>query len=364
MNARAEVLESGWGVTIQDRGRRGYRHLGVPISGALDPVLMAAANALLRNPPDAAVLEVLGRGPTLRVISGPVRLVIAGEAVARVVAISGHDLSLPAWQTATLSAGEVVRLEGSWLGVGYVGVSGGFTVDGQLGSRSTHVPSAIGGVEGRAVIAGDVLPCRRCTDDLGVERRATLGWRHSAGPIRVILGPQSDHFTSVALARFLQQPYRVTRDMDRMGLRLEGEALAHNERGAEIVSDGVAPGSIQVPPIGQPIVLLADCQTTGGYAKIATVIRADLPRLAHLRPGDEIRFCAVDHAAASAARREQQQRFARWAASIESFRSAGRIDHAALYGGNLISGALRGDEALPDAEEELDGHFPGERRVG
>ena len=131
-----------------------------------------------------------------------------------------------------------------------------------------------------------------------------------------------------------------------MGIRLEGEKLTHNELGAEVISDGVAPGSIQVPANGQPIVLLADCQTSGGYPKIATVIRADLPRLAHLRPGDEVRFVAVHHAEAADALHAQASQVARWCETIGKFCPPGVVDETALYEGNLISGAIRGDELV------------------
>jgi len=344
MSARVEVVDAGLSVTIQDRGRTGYRNIGVPVSGALDPYLMAAANALLGNAADAAVLEVCLGGPSLKALSGTLRIALAGELGAQVVNTRGRVLKVLPWQTATLFPGDVIRIDGVAHGVGYVAITGGFQVPAQLGSRSTYLRAAIGGIDGRALASGDRLDCAALRGDPWLESCGRASLPRDTGPIRVILGPQDDHFTAEALATFLGRPYRVTRDMDRMGLRLEGERLAHNELGTEIVSDGVAPGSIQVPANGQPIVLLADCQTSGGYPKIATVIRADLPRLAHLRPGDEIRFAAVSHAEALAALRQAAQRLALWIESIESFRPPGVIDEAALYGGNLISGAVRGDE--------------------
>lgn len=344
MSACVEVVDAGLAVSIQDRGRTGYRNIGVPVSGALDPVLMAAANALLGNPADAAVLEVGLSGPALKALSGTVRIAVAGEIGAQVVNTRGQVLKVLPWHTATLFPGDLIRIGGVSHGVGYVAISGGFQVPLQLASRSTYRRAAIGGVQGRAPAIGDRLPCDAVRGDPWLEYRGRAPWHHETGPIRVILGPQEDHFTPQALATFLGQPYGVTRDMDRMGLRLEGEKLAHNDKGAEIVSDGVAPGTIQVPANGQPIVLMADCQTSGGYPKIATVIRADLPRLAHLRPGDELRFIAVNHADAAAALREQTRSLARWVESIQTFRPPGVIDEAALYGENLICGAVRGDE--------------------
>lgn len=344
MSALVEIVDAGLAVSVQDRGRTGYRNIGVPLSGALDPVLMAAANALVGNASEAAVLEVGLGGPSLKAISGTVRVGLSGEMGAQLVNTRGQVLKVAPWQTATLFPGDILRIGGVAHGVGYVALSGGVQVPAQLGSRSTYLRAAIGGIEGRAPKAGDRLPCEAVRGDPWLESRARAPWHHESGPIRVILGPQEDHFTPQAVETFLTRPYSVTRDMDRMGLRLDGERLAHNDKGAEIVSDGVAPGTIQVPANGQPIVLMADCQTSGGYPKIATVIRADLPRLAHLRPGDELCFVAVDHAEAAAALREQVQRLADWIGAIQSFRPPGVIDEAALYGANLICGVVRGDE--------------------
>lgn len=344
MSALVEVSEAGLAVTIQDRGRYGYRSIGVPVSGALDPYLMTAANALLGNDRDAAVLEICLGGPSLKALSGTVRVSLAGDLTAQVINTRGRMLKVLPWQTATLFPGDIVRVGSVDRGVGYVGITGGFQVPLQLGSRSTYLRARLGGVDGRTLASGDRLQCDPLCGNPWVESCATLPWPVEPGPIRVLPGPQDDHFTPEALAAFLRTPYRVTRDMDRMGIRLDGEKLIHNDRGAEIVSDGVAPGSIQVPANGQPIVLMADCQTSGGYPKIATVIRADLARLAHVQPGDEMHFVAVDHARADAVLREQAQLVARWCESLGTFRPPGVVDEAALYEGNLISGAIRGDE--------------------
>lgn len=345
MSACVEVVESGIAVTLQDRGRTGYRRIGVPVSGALDPILMAAANALLGNDAAATVLEICLSGPALKAVSGTLRVALAGDLGAQVLSSNGRLLKVQPWETATLFPGDVIRIGSVGRGVAYVGLSGGVQVPSQLGSCSTYLRAGIGGYQGRALRVGDRLPCAPLSGDPWLEFRGAGGIAHEAGPIRVIPGPQDEYFTPAALVDFFTTPYRVSRDMDRMGMRLEGRALAHNEKGAEIVSDGVTPGSIQVPPNGLPIVLMADCQTSGGYPKVATVIRADLPRLAHVRPGDEIRFAAVDHATAQSALRLQAAALQRWIGEIESFRPPGVIDEVALYGGNLVSGAIRGDES-------------------
>lgn len=350
MSALLEVTDGGLSVTIQDRGRIGYRNIGVPLSGALDPVFLAAANALLGNDPAAAALEVVMSGPSFKVVSGTVRIALAGEIGAKVQSARGGALAVKPWSTATLFRGDVIRIGSVAGGIAYVGISGGFCVPEVLGSRSTYQRAALGGVHGRAIAAGDRLPCGEVQGDPWLEYRSPRPLQHEAlqsAPIRVILGPQQDHFTAAAMAAFLSAPYTVTRDMDRMGMRLDGVLLEHNARGAEIVSDGVAPGSIQVPANGHPIVLMADCQTSGGYPKIATVIGADLPRLGHARPGTILHFEAVTLPDAAVARKQQAHRLALWVEGLRSFRPAGVIDEQALYAGNLVSGVICGDEHAP-----------------
>lgn len=344
MSALVEIIEAGLAVSLQDGGRRGFRSIGVPLSGALDPLMMRAANRLLGNADDDAVMEIRLAGPALKALSGTVRIALAGEIDAQLVNSRGQLLKIQSWQTATLFPGDIVRIGTVGGGTAYVAISGGFRVAPQLGSRSTYLRAGIGGIQGRAPITGDQLACAPLRGDPWLEYRGSEPWTAGDGPIRVIPGPQDEHFTPQAWENFLTRPYRASRDMDRMGIRLEGATLTHNDQGADIISDGVTPGTIQVPANGQPIVLLADCQTTGGYAKIATVIQADLPRLAQLRPGDELHFVTVSHAEARAALNERLHALDLWSGAIESFRPPGVVDETALYGDNLISGAVRGDE--------------------
>jgi allophanate hydrolase subunit 2 len=167
-----------------------------------------------------------------------------------------------------------------------------------------------------------------------------------------MLGPQEDHFTAAALRALAAAEFAVSRDADRMGIRLDGPQLAHDAAaGGEIVSDGVAPGALQVPPDGKPILLLADCQTVGGYPKIATVIRADLPRLAHLQQGDRLRFALVTRAQAHSALLEQRARLESWLARITRYQPAGDIDEVALYSANLISGVRYDNDSVKGDEE-------------
>jgi len=336
-----EVVEAGVGNAIQDAGRPGYRSIGVPLSGAADPVLLACANRLLGNAPGEAGLEMSLVGPRLQAAAGTVRVALAGTVTARLVRSNGTMRDIAPWQTVTLFPGDAIAVGAPGEGVAYLAVSGGFRVPAQLGSRATYPRARLGGVAGRALARGDRLPCGTVSGDPWLEYRAEAPFAHPAGPIRVVLGPQDDHFDAAALDTFLDGDYTVTREADRMGMRLDGPRLAHRpDKGADIVSDGVVPGAIQVPADGRPIVLLADAQTVGGYAKIATVIRADLPRLAHCAPGATLRFAPVTIEEGRAAWRAQAETFAAWYARIASFRPPGVIDEAALYANNLVSGMI------------------------
>ncbi len=346
MSGLIEIVLPGIATTVQDRGRAGHRHQGVPLSGWLDAPLARAANALLANPLDAAVLEMRGSGTVLRVKAGPVRVALAGRIAATRHRSDGGHSTLPAWHSATLHEGEQLQLGTAESGCAYLAFSGGLQMEPQLGSRSSDWRAGLSGALGRALRPGDELPCGAWTRTDPREWRSRSPWTTPDGPVRVLLGPQQDHFTPDAIALFLSQPWQATAAQDRMGIRFQGQALAHvNAAATDIVSDGVAPGAIQVPANGLPIVLLADGQTVGGYPKIATVISADLPRLAHLRPGTRIRirFEAVSLAQAHRALQDGCARWQRWLASRETYLPPGAVDEAALCASNLIDGMLRAD---------------------
>ncbi len=292
--ALLEVLEPGLLTTVQDAGRKGWARYGVPPSGPLDTAAFAAANALVGNAPGAAALEITLTGPTLRV-SREGLIAVCGAAFDVWVG----TLPVPLWHAVYVRAGRLITFGTRRSGArAYLAISGGIALPPFLGSQATYLPGGFGGVDGRALRAGDRLP-------LGVDtarnllQRAGRVWPVERRPpytpqptLRVVLGPQDGHFTTEGVATFLDSVYQLTPEADRMGARLQGPLIAH--RGPTgIVSDGVVAGSIQVPPDGQPIVMLADHQTTGGYPKIATVIRADLPLLAQCLPGDHVRFMAV-----------------------------------------------------------------------
>ncbi len=335
MNA-LRVIEPGFGVTVQDLGRAGTQHLGIPVSGVLDPVALHIANALLGNAADCAALEIRLAGPVLEVEAPTVRLALAGTRTPLEVSGAG---TVPAHRTVRLRRGQRVRIGPlADSGSAVLAVEGGFDLPAFAGSLSTCVRARIGGLAGRALMAGDALALRVADPAPRGDRQVPVDtYLDEAGPVRVIPGPQRDAFTEAAFDLFLSSPWRVTHDADRMGMRLEGPALEHR-CGHDIVSDGIVTGSVQVPGTGRPIILLADHQTTGGYPKIATVISADIARLGRLRPGDTVCFEAVNIEDAQAARAAQRAWLEETAASLEP--AGAWLDRDALYRENLISGVV------------------------
>jgi antagonist of KipI len=301
-----EVVKSGAFSTVQDLGRYGYQRFGVPVSGALDQLALRVGNLLVGNAEGDAAVEATFLGPTLR---------FHFDAT---VAITGGDLSpvldgqsIPGWTTVSVPEGSTLSFKGPKDGIrAYVCVRGGIDVPIVMGSRSTFTRSQFGGFHGRALAAGDtVLVADRHGDALQPTGRSLAskdipryGHHHI---LRVTMGPQDEAFTTVGIDTFLESTFTVTPMFDRMGNRLEGPIIEHT-KGADIVSDGTSRGAVQVPGSGKPIVLLADCGTTGGYTKIATVISADLPRMAQAQPGDTVEFRAVSLEEAHRALREQE----------------------------------------------------------
>jgi biotin-dependent carboxylase-like uncharacterized protein len=331
-----EVLECRVPASLQDAGRHGYRHLGVPLSGALDVEWLAIANALAGNPPGTVALEVHLLGPSLRA-QIPVTIALAGEFSARIQDAAGQWREACNWRSHALAADEILVTGGLRSRIGYLAVHGGFDVPAVLGSRSTYARAGLGGIEGRVLLAGDCMGVGAGTP--AIQRRLPQPPCPASGPLRILPGPQREYFTDAAWAHFINDEFTVGREVDRMGLRLDGPRLEHDPAlGADIVSDAVTPGVIQVPGDGRPIILLADCQTVGGYPKIATVIGADLPRLAHAGPGQTLRFVEVDIEEALAARRRAATALAECIASIVP--DAAEFDFDALYGANLVDGVI------------------------
>jgi len=315
-----DVRSGGLLTTVQDLGRYGYQQYGVPTAGAMDEFSLRIANWLVGNPENAAALEITLSGPVLA-FRGPT-----------IVSVSGGDLSpqlngapVPMWESFAVQPGDVLSFAGRQNGCrAYLAVAGGFQVPEVMGSRSTYVCGSIGGLAGRALIAGDILtgqPPELCSSAVA-GRRLPAAFRPDYGEeviLRVILGPQDDLFTPEGLELFSRSTYTITADSDRMGYRLAGPAVNH-KAGADIISDGLPLGAVQVPGHGNPIIMLADRQTTGGYAKIATVSTADLPRLAQMLPGQRIRFQPISPATARQVYLEYLAELGRCAAAINTGR--------------------------------------------
>ena len=317
------ILRPGLLTTVQDLGRTGYQKDGILVSGAMDATALRVANLLVGNAEDAAGLEITLLGPTIRFTAD------------HLMALTGAHLS------PTLNGQPVGRNRAVWVSAGvelafgapvagsraYLAVAGGLAVPPVLGSRATYLRAGFGGFEGRALKAGDVLPGgvptatgRKLLETLAAAAAAAT-WapaRWTPGPalcppprphpvIRAIRGPEYAQFSPESQRAFWQAPFTVSTEADRMGYRLQGPVLVR-ATGAELLSTAVTFGTVQVPAGGQPIVLLADHQTTGGYPRMAQAITADFSALAQLRPGQVIRFAEVSLAEAQALYLAQERR--------------------------------------------------------
>jgi antagonist of KipI len=286
-----EVLEAGGLATVQDGGRTGWRRFGVPSSGPMDLFAFQAANMLAGNPPNTAALEIGGGDFVFRPAHDCV-IAVAG---------AGYNLSVSLWDFSPWSSclvrgGSTINIRRSGFGMwSYLALAGGIEVQPVLDSRSTYLRGHFGGLDGRLLQSGDVLRSGRAkasfmemaARSLAEEARPVY---NESPTVDVVVGPQEEYFSPGSMDTFLSNPYRVSLSSDRMGYRLEGPQLSQNGS-TELTSEGLVIGAIQVPADGQPIVMMADCATAGGYPKIATVISADLPLLAHCTPGrDKVRF--------------------------------------------------------------------------
>jgi 5-oxoprolinase (ATP-hydrolysing) subunit C len=285
-------------ITVQDGGRRGWRRFGVAVSGAMDRMSLAIANALVGNRLTEAALEFAHAGGEWRIDAPSCRIAVAGGSFGVLV----DGVPVAPFRSITLRQGQRLHVRGAPDAVwGYLAVAGGFDIALQFGSRSTHSRTGIGGWLGRALSAGDALPLRLAQAPGEPDRVADPPGREAA-PFRLVLGPQDDYFTEPSLTTLLKADFTVTHHMDRMAYRLDGPLLEHRD-GYNIITDGVVPGSISVPGTGLPLVLMRDAPTVGGYPKIATVIESDLGRLAQQRPGTVVSFQAVTAMEAQALRR-------------------------------------------------------------
>jgi len=290
-----KVLRAGLLTTVQDLGRRGHRGEGVPLGGAMDVFALRVANLLVGNPEDAAGLEITMAAPELE---------FSEEAL---IAVCGADFgTIPSWQPVAVRAGERLRFGPCLRGFrGCLALSGGVDVPWVLGGRGTYLPANFGGLEGRALRDGDVLRTG------SGRRRVLAGWHldarilpaySNAPTVRIVRGAQGNEFGKT----LEKSVFRISPQSDRMGLRLDGPRLERSSS-SELASSAVVPGTVQVPPDGSPIVVMADAQTLGGYPQVAHAIGVDQPLLAQLRPGDHVSFreVSLDDAHAAAVARER-----------------------------------------------------------
>lgn len=303
-----EVTNPGLLTTIQDLGREGYQKYGLAVSGAVDPYAHRMANMLVDNDENSATLEVTLMGLKLNVLRPAT------------IAVTGGDLNLhvngnpaPMWTSFTVHTGDRIHFKGCLSGCrAYIAVAGGIMVADVLGSKSTDLVSGIGGIAGRALKKGDLI----YVDKKGGSRKRT---RRRLVPdliptysdkisVRVVLGPQDDAFTDEGINTLFSYEYTVSKDSDRMACRLEGPTIEHSSN-ADIMSEGIFIGAIQVPKNGQPILFQAGRPSVGGYTKIGGVITVDLPKVAQLKPYDRITFEKISLEEAHELLREQEQVF-------------------------------------------------------
>lgn len=326
-----EVLAPGLLSSVQDAGRHGLRHLGVGCAGALDAYSLRIANLLVGNRAGAAALEITLAGPRLR-FERALRIALCGADIDAHVG----ELALPGWRPIDLPAHSELAIGHCRRGArAYLAIAGGIDVPLVLGSAATDLRGGFGGLDGRALLTGDRLALYPMTNVLHANSSRTDTIRTDTikiAPWWIDSVPELD-FDLPAIARVLPgsdatapaealfaRSWQVSSRSDRQGLRLEGTALMLADS-LERISEPVTPGTVQLPPDGKPIVLLADAQTHGGYPRIGHVIAADLPRLAQLRPGETLHFAAVTSAQAYVAWREQRQRLQRIALAIAAKQS-------------------------------------------
>lgn len=299
--ASMTTIRAGMLTSVQDLGRWGRQHAGVPVAGPMDWYSHRLANAVLGNPAGAAALEITLLGPEL-LTDGDVICAIAG---AEFDVTAGERRVRPV-EPFELRVGERVRFWSRVTGSrATLAVGGGFTFPPVLGSRATSLISRIGPLGGRALKVGDVLPTGVASATGRRHAGRPLLMPHGGARLRVIMGPHESHFTAEARRTFETSRYVVTPDSNRMGYRLDGPRLEQASR-VEMLSDATPIGSLQVPASGCPILLMADRQTTGGYPRIATVITADLPVAGQLAPGDWVEFESCSHATAIEALRHRE----------------------------------------------------------
>lgn len=298
------IENGGLLTTVQDTGRHGYQRFGLGAAGAVDLHACNFANILTGNELNEAVLEATLLGPTVRFTSSAVFAVTGGDLSPKL-----NNEPCPMYCALRAEKGDVLSFGTPKTGCrAYIAFAGGLDIEPVMGSRSTYFKATLGGYKGRKLEKGDEIAFRKnraCPANLD-RRRMKPPILSGNYTVRVLMGPQDDFFTQDGINTFLNGVYTVTKDFDRMGTRLEGPKIQHITDG-NIITDGIAFGAIQVPSGGEPIIMLSDRQTTGGYTKIACVIHVDMPMIAQCKTGDTVRFIKTDIDAAQEAFLAQKQ---------------------------------------------------------
>ena len=335
-----EILQPGLLSTLQDQGRLGLRHLGIPWSGVMVPSWQMLANALVGNDTNNTVIECF-EGSFLGVFKQASRIAVAADNSATLTLIS-DDTETPCrpFRSYDVSIGTklVIKSTGD-LRLAVLAIKGLQAAD-QLGSTATYIKAALGGIAGRALESGDELAVSQATGPLLFANEPSIPGL-SDGELHAVPGPQEHHFSTHGLQVFFSSEFELTAEADRMGSRLQGPTIEHlNAAARDIVSDAILPGSVQVPGNGQPIVLLADAHTAGGYPKIATVASLNLSVLALARPGTQFRFKQISASDAVQLTRNYRADVQRALSSLQIVTDT--IDTRSLLAHNLIDGVTDG----------------------
>jgi antagonist of KipI len=284
-----KVMKAGLQTTVQDLGRHGFREFGVSPSGAMDPYSLQMGNLLVGNDLGEAGLEATIIGPVLMALHDVSIAICGGNLTPKI-----DEQEIPLWKSIVIKKGQILAFGGLKEGTRtYISIAGGIDVPFVLTSKSTYLTGEFGGFKGRALKDGDTLygyPFTRRNRFLDTKFKPNY---MNPLTVRVTAGPHNDKFTSIGLETFLNEEYVISPQSNRMGYQLIGPKIEHSSR-ADIISDAIPLGGIQVPASGQPIILMAEHQTTGGYSRIGTVISVDIPRLAQAKPGTKVRFKKID----------------------------------------------------------------------
>jgi antagonist of KipI len=311
IQAMASIIIESPGLlsTVQDTGRYGYQRYGMPVSGAMDVLSLQIANLLVGNKPDAAGIEATITGPSIRFTASGFVAVCGADMGARI-----NNMPLEPYMAHAVKADDLLGFGSLQRGCrAYIAFSGGLDVPKVMGSRSTCLPAAVGGHHGRPLQSGDSIPLGKSRHKIPriIIPEELISASNKAMPFRIIPGPEVNYLASAGVVSLLTSTYTVSEQSNRMGYRLDGQHVMLSRPGGSIISCGIAPGTIQITGSGQPIILMADRQTTGGYARVAVIASVDMSRLAQLRPGDPLKFEEVSISQAQKLLMQRQAMLAR-----------------------------------------------------